>query len=394
MRRFNARFLAIMILIPLCGCAGFNKLGRAFSGKPKNCVEDKNFQGDPHFGMEASPIKLQIKNAEEIAKTPGVTFLEMHYGPTSAETVGASGMIIPYDNRPHILSAGHINDGPSTYVGLFAYFSEGRKKPEEVELVAFDKHTDLALLRFKDPNFKYDGPYPPLGASADLRAGQKVFALGYPYGFTLAVSEGVISTLGVGPNYDTIIQPQWLLHWATLNPGNSGGPLFDGYGRLIGINNKGFSGGGGTTTMQVATPIDDVKLWLRSLKKTGEFQPPLAGIQKIHHTRDLNDLNFKEKEIKRPERNGWMIYELVEDGQAERAGLKVGDIVLEFDGRTPKSYMDISRYIMFGRVAGDEIQFKVDRFGEEKIVKVKLESHEDYEKREKEKYREKLRRNR
>lgn len=395
MRRFVMALTMVIALGALGGCAGFDKLGSLFAGKTNNLVEDKEFKGDPSFGMEPAPENLPVKEAKEIATKPGIIFLEMHHGKTSRDITTASGVMISYGGRPHILSAAHITDGPR-YIKIYAYFSEKRKRPEEVEIIAISKNLDIALLRFTDANFQYNEPYASFADSSDLKIGDKVIALGHPYGFGLTVSEGIVSTLEVGINYEGIAQPQWLMHWANLNPGNSGGPLFDNRGRLVGVNNKGFGMGGKSndSPMQVATPINDVKIFLRGLKKSGEFETPLSGILNIPHTGELNDLNFEEKEIKRPDRDGWMVYKLLEDGQAEKAGLKVGDIILEFDGRIPKSYMDTARYIMFERVAGDEISFRVYRFGEEKTIKVKLESREDYEKRQGEKYREKLRRNR
>jgi len=343
----------------LTGCVGliFDLLLPA----QDNLVVTEGFQSDPRFGHREPERSLgRPYTAADIAKIAGVVWLELVVGPESTMAGDASGVMVDFAGRPHVLSAGHIAKGPK-FKAIYAYLSEVRKSPEEVEIIIADETLDFSLLRFKDPDFRYDR-YPALGDSKDLRKGDKVFPFGSPFGYEFMVREGVINKLDFGLNYRGFTQPQVILHDATINPGDSGGPLFNDRGEVVGLNVMGIHPGlsRSITTIYAAIPMDDIKTVLRGVKASGYVRHPRIG-WKLHDTAGLNPLNFRDKKMPKPLRHGLMVTQVVPGQPAERAGLKVGDILLSVDGRAPQSGNEVARYVLFGRNPGDEVELKVYR---------------------------------
>lgn len=322
-------------------------------------VED--FRPDPNFGNGQAQVMLaKPYTAKDIGRLPGVVWLEMVVGPKSKMTGDASGFMVEFSGKPHILSAGHICRG-FEYKAIYAYFSEGQKRPEEVEIVAADEKLDLALLRFKNPKFSYSA-YPRLGQSKNIRKGDKVFPFGNPFGYEFLVREGVICKTDFGLNYAEVTQPQIIMHDATINPGDSGGPLFNELGEVIGMNVMGFHPGmrRDITTIYGATPIDDIVTVLRRMQKSGYAEHAYIG-WKLLRTNELNPLNYADLNMPEPKRSGLMIYILEPGGPAAKAGLKVGDILLLYDGSRPENYNDLAREVMFHQSPGDRVNLRVYR---------------------------------
>lgn len=326
-----------------------------------NLVVRDDFEPDPGFGLERGERPLgRVHAATDIARIHGVVLLELVIGPRSNVAGTASGLVVEFAGKPHVLSAGHVARGPK-YQAVYAYFSEGRASPEEVEIIVADETLDFCLLRFKDPEFRYDA-YPLLGDSKDLAKGDRVFPYGSPFGYDFMVREGVVSKLDVGPLYRGFTQPQVIFHDATINPGDSGGPLFNDRGEVVGINVMGVHHGThrAVTTMYASIPIDDVKTVLRRVAKSGYVEHPRIG-WRIFETAALNPLNFRDKGLPKPLRDGLMVYEVEPGLPADKAGLRVGDILLSIDGRAPKSSNEVARQVLFERSPGDDVEVRVYR---------------------------------
>lgn len=352
----------LCFLLLMTGCAGL--LSELLVSNCDNLVVQNDFRPDPNFGNN-QPEKLPTApyTAKDIAKIPGVVWLELVIGPKSNYAGTASGFLVNYAGKPHVVSAGHICRGPK-YLAIYCYFSEKLAKPEEVEIIAADEILDIALLRFKDPKFTY-AAYPKLGCSEKLCRGEKIFPYGSPFGFDFMVREGIVNKLDFGLIYRGTTQPQVILHDATINPGDSGGPLFNELGEIVGINVMGINPyrffGSTATTISGAIPIDDVKYVLRKLNKSGYVEHAYMG-WKLFSTKGLNPLNYKDKGVEKPKRDGLMVYEVAENSPAEKAGLKVGDILLECDGiKNPATYNEVARHILFDRRPGDELKLKIYR---------------------------------
>jgi serine protease Do len=358
--RTPALVLLAGFLAAQAGCLGL--LMDLMQPEYDNLVPYEDFTPDPKFGLDrpqSSPTSVTF-SAADIAKVEGVVCLELVIGPRSNIAGSASGLMVEYGGKPHVLSAGHIAKGPK-FEAIYAYFSEGRKSPEEVEIVVADETLDLCLLRFKDAGFRY-ASYPRLGESAALRKGDKVFPYGSPFGFDFMVREGVISKLDVGPIYRGFKQPQVIFHDATLNPGDSGGPLFNDRGEVIGINVMGIHYGGhrAVSTMYASIPIDDVKSVLRKVARSGYIEHPYMG-WRVFETAGLNPLNYRDKGIPKPLVDGLMVYDVEPGTPADRAGLKIGDIIRSIDGWVPRTPNDVARHLLLERSLGDEAEVRVYR---------------------------------
>lgn len=194
----------------------------------------------------------------------------------------------------------------------------------EGKLVGRDPKTDLAVIRIGDG--KENFPVAPLGDSNQLQVGEWVVAMGSPFGLSNSVTAGIVSAkgrnIGAGP-YDNFIQTD-----ASINPGNSGGPLINLRGEVIGINTAIFSQTGGNLGIGFALPINLAKEILPELIKTGKVTRGWLGVSIQRVTPDIAEALGIEKE------HGALVADVVEGGPAARAGIKSGDLIVEYDGKT------------------------------------------------------------
>lgn len=352
--------LAFVCMVILTGCIP-SFLKPTYS----NLAENLSLNPDPTFGTDAIDNQALEKTAKEIYKSFNVAHLELVVD-LSREAGCASGFMVKYGDKPHVLTAGHVNTTNVKFRAIYAYFSQGHQKPEEVEIVVADHFLDFALLRFKDPNFIYNGPYAILGSSNDLSVGDKVYALGSPLGFRFDMTEGIVGKIEQGMDHDGIRQPEIIMHSATINPGNSGGPLVDSRGRVVGINVMGINGGislfrsSAVTTMPATIPIDDVKMVLRRIKEGGVVKHSYLGL-KLWDAWNLNPLDYEQREVPVPDCDGLTVFMMVPGSPAEKAGLQKGDLILECDGKKYTRTCDIAKHALFETEPGSEIEFKVLR---------------------------------
>jgi S1-C subfamily serine protease len=185
-----------------------------------------------------------------------------------------SGSGFLWDDMGHVVTNFHVIQGASQATITVA---DGRQYP--AKLVGASPAHDLAVLKI-DTDFKRPTPV-PLGTSNNLKVGQHVFAIGNPFGLDWTLTTGVISALNRSlPNengariIEDLIQTD-----AAINPGNSGGPLLDSRGRLIGINTAIYSPSGASAGIGFAVPVDTVARVVPQLIKTGQYNPPVLGIE-------------------------------------------------------------------------------------------------------------------
>lgn len=222
------------------------------------------------------------------------------------------------DAKGHIITNYHVVAGASK---IEVNTAAGKKY--KAKLIGADQKTDIALLKIT-PKTKID--YVKLGDSSKSRVGEWVVAIGSPFGLEYSVTTGILSAkgrnLGQGP-YDDFLQTD-----ASINPGNSGGPLFNLYGEVIGVNTAIIRDGQG---IGFAVPVDIVKSILPQLKSRGYVVRGYigAGIQKL--TSDL------AKSFKLPSGHGVLIGSISKNGPAEKAQLRVGDVVVKFNKRRVKT---------------------------------------------------------
>jgi serine protease Do len=244
-----------------------------------------------------------------------------------------SGFII--DNEGYVLTNNHVVEHASeVMVTLYD------KKQYRAKIIGTDAKMDLALLQIgrgqtgKGATPKDLQPV-PLGDSDTSRIAESVFAVGNPFGLQHTVTLGIISakhrTIGAGP-FDNFLQTD-----ASINPGNSGGPLFNLKGEVIGINTMIFSRTGQSGGVGFAIPINEAKQLIPDLKRYGRVPRPWLGIAADRMTPQLQAyLHIKTGD-------GVLIYNLVEDGPADQAGLQQGDVITSMDGTSTKEPYDIER---------------------------------------------------
>lgn len=278
-----------------------------------------------------------------------------------------SGMI--WDGLGHVVTNNHVVEGASQAI---VRLNDGRSY--RATLVGASPAHDLAVLRIKVP---FDRPPPvPVGSSADLKVGQKVFAIGNPFGLDYSLSSGLVSALDRsitdddGTSIDHLIQTD-----AAINPGNSGGPLLDSAGRLIGINTAIYSPSGAYAGIGFAVPVDTVNKVVPQLIAQGRYIRPSLGITV---DADMNRLVREQLGVE-----GVLILRVQRDSAAEAAGLRgaevdaqgnlvPGDIILGVEDQGVDSIAALISALDDYRI-GEKVTVRVWRSGRETEVPVVLE---------------------
>jgi serine protease Do len=282
-------------------------------------------------------------------------------GPQRQRSLG-SGFIIDGDGS--ILTNNHVVENATKIVVKLA----GDDQDYEAKVVGRDAKTDIAVIKI---NAKGSLPSANLGDSDHLEVGEWVMAVGNPFGLDGTVTSGIVSAKGrhnitQGP-YDNFIQTD-----ASINPGNSGGPLINLRGEVIGINTAIFSRTGGNIGIGFAIPINLVKELLPQLRGKGKVTRGYLGvlIQKV--TPDIAESLGMDKAY------GALVANVSKDGPAEKAGVKVGDVIVEFDGNTIKDSGDLP--IIVARTSVEKkVRMKVLRDKKEVVLNVAVGELKDEE---------------
>jgi serine protease Do len=266
-----------------------------------------------------------------------------------------SGFIV--DKAGYILTNNHVVDGADD---IRVTLLDGRSYDAEVK--GRDPKTDIALIRIKPENGL---PVATLGDSDALQVGEWVIAIGNPFGFGHTVTAGVVSakdrTIGAGP-YDAFIQTD-----ASINPGNSGGPLFNARGEVVGINTAIVSSGQG---LGFAIPINMARNIMEQLRDKGSVTRGWLGVQIQALTPELRE------SLKLPAEGGALVAGVIKGDPAEKAGLKAGDVVVEFDGRPVRSDRELVS-IVGNTPVGRTVGLKVLRDGASLALEVKVAKRSD-----------------
>jgi len=230
----------------------------------------------------------------------------------------------------------------------------------KAEIVGRDSRTDLALLKV-DAGF--DLPSVAFGDSDKVRVGDWVLAVGNPFGFGNTVTAGIISArqrdINAGP-YDNFLQTD-----APINRGNSGGPLFDLDGKVIGINTAIFSPSGGSIGIGFATPANMAKMVIDQLREFGRAKRGWLGVRVQSVDPDIAEA-FGLKEA-----SGALVASVTEAGPAAKAGIQPGDVILTFDGK-PVPNMRVLPRVVAETSVGREVDVEIVRKGKHQTVRVVL----------------------
>jgi S1-C subfamily serine protease len=217
-----------------------------------------------------------------------------------------------WDEAGHIVTNFHVIAGASE---ARIRLSDGRDYP--ASLVGASQLHDLAVLRIVVPSNR--PPPLPVGTSRDLRVGQRVYAIGNPFGLDWSLTTGIVSALDRSLNNDSGTTIEHLIQTdAAINPGNSGGPLLDSAGRLIGMNTAIYSPSGASAGIGFAVPIDTINRVAPALIATGRYSPPSLGIEIDD---DVNDLLSSRLKIQ-----GVFVLKVTPGGPAAAAGVRAARI--------------------------------------------------------------------
>jgi serine protease Do len=258
------------------------------------------------------------------------------------ESLG-SGFIINADG--HILTNAHVVDGADEVQVRLT-----DKREFKAKVLGADKRTDIALIKIEASGL----PTVKFGDPNKLRVGEWVVAIGSPFGFESSVTTGIVSAKNRSlpqENFVPFIQTD-----AAVNPGNSGGPLFNMRGEVVGINSQIYSRSGGFMGISFAIPIDVAMEVQAQLKANGRVSRGRIGVTIQEVTKELAD-SFG---LAKPQ--GALVTLVEKDGPAEKAGIEAGDIILKFDGKPVQQSADLPR-IVGGTRPGSKVSIQVWRKG-------------------------------
>jgi S1-C subfamily serine protease len=254
-----------------------------------------------------------------------------------------------WDTDGHVITNNHVVMGAG---GAKVRLNDGRDY--DAKLVGASPAHDIAVLRIAVPDRRPAAL--PIGTSADLKVGQKVFAIGNPFGLDWSLTTGVVSALDRSlPAEDgrTIIE-HLIQTDAAINPGNSGGPLLDSSGRLIGINTAIFSPSGAYAGVGFAVPVDTVNRVVPQLVAKGKYTRPVLGVE--------IDERLSQQVAARSGAQGVVVASVTAGTPAEAAGLRAGDIIVAFNGKPVTSAAQLVNRLDEQKM-GDTVRLTVQRDG-------------------------------
>ncbi|MCF2906504.1 trypsin-like peptidase domain-containing protein [Octadecabacter sp. CECT 8868] len=306
-------------------------------------------------GAEASP--MDDPRFEEFMKRFGGEIPQQ--GRSTPQQGVGSGFIISDDGL--IVTNHHVIDGAAQVTIKMADGEE-----YDATIIGSDPLTDIALLDIEGDDF----PTVSFGSSDELRVGEEVIAVGSPFGLGGTVTSGIISAksrnINAGP-FDDYIQTD-----AAINRGNSGGPLFNMDGEVVGVNTAIYSPDGGSVGIGFSVPADLVTNIVADLKDDGEIERSWLGVQIKPVSEDVaHVLGLKAGE-------GVMVEDVVADSPAEAAGIENGDVILRFAGQDIVELRDLTRGVA-NEASGSVAEIEVFRGGEQFALEVTLETREDKE---------------
>lgn len=285
----------------------------------------------------------------------------------------------PLDRKVSSLGSGFVIDGKHGLIVTNNHVIDGAdeiwvtlpsgKKLKVIEIVGRDRKTDLALLKVKS---REPLPFVEFGVSRDLRVGDWVMAIGNPFGLGGSLTLGIISAkqrdINAGP-YDEFLQTD-----ASINKGNSGGPLFDMNGKVIGVNTAIISPTGGSIGIGFATPSDVVVEIVDQLRRYGSAQRGWLGVRIQTISEDIAEsLGVQEN-------TGALVSGVTPGGPGDKSGLKPGDIILGFAGQKVTSMKGLPRLVARAKI-GEAAKVKILRQGETKtfdIVVGRMQDGDDF----------------
>lgn len=374
MYRISARQILLIALISALFAAGavavvdrisdrLQPSGVAFTETAPAGISDPATAPD-----EQNNIEVYRTLSPGVVNVHSTSYARDFFGYVEPREGSGSGSVI--DQEGHILTNHHVIEGAQKVAVSF-----GGQKNYAATVVGRDPNTDLAVIKLVERP-KEPLTVIPLGDSDRLEVGQKVLAIGNPFGLDRTLTTGVISGLQRpirarnGIPIEGAIQTD-----ASINPGNSGGPLLDSHGRMIGINSQILSPSGASAGVGFAIPVSIAKRVLPQLVRFGEVRRPKLGI-------NSRDVQLLKDRIELPVSEGIVIWQVAAGGPAANAGLRgltqtengdveIGDIIVGIDQEKLDNTDDLYR-ILDKHNLGDTVQIQIIRDGRRMSVPVRL----------------------
>jgi S1-C subfamily serine protease len=333
-------------------------------------VEITEAAGSEAFDAEEqNNISVYRKNIASVVNiTSRVMTFDFFYGLVPQEGQG-SGFVI--DKAGHILTNYHvIAEARQVEVTLH------NRKKYKATIVGTDKSHDLAIVQIKAPDLQ---PM-TLGDSTNLQVGQKVYAIGNPFGLAGTLTRGIVSSIRQVQEPDGLVIDEAIQTDAAINPGNSGGPLLNWHGEVIGINTMIASSVGQSAGIGFAIPINTAKAVVNDLVTLGRVRRPALGVRTIPIDPEIAE------ELGLAADYGLLIVQAVPGGSADRAGLRGGseqaylgntpimiggDLIVAIDGERLESQQTLAQ-IMNKHRAGDTVRVTIFRGKKQLEVSVVL----------------------
>jgi S1-C subfamily serine protease len=354
------RFLRPFVLGALLAAAFFfytsHRNGSAASWITRDPIHITEAQAAPGLdGDEQNNVDVYKRAVPSVVNiTSTVVSYDFFFGAQAQQGAG-SGFVI--DKEGHILTNYHVIDGARKLEVILE-----NKKHYPATVIGADKAHDLAVIQIKAPNLQPA----TLGSSSGLQVGQKVLAIGNPFGiFNGTMTRGIVSSIRQVQEPDGTYIDEAIQTDAAINPGNSGGPLLNSHGEVIGINTMIASASGGSAGVGFAIPINAAKSVLNDLVQFGRVRRPTLGIRPlpVPMNRELAE------QLDLPTDSGVLVMQVVPGSAAARAGIQGGnqranygnyeiviggDLIVEIDGQQVKDTQDLA-HLMNNHRSGDSV---------------------------------------
>jgi serine protease Do len=375
MRSVALGSLAILIVIPTVPLGAAAPASGKTNAAPRLTIQDTPINREIKAATSVAPVVkkvapsvVNIYSTVTIRERPNPhlsdPFFRRFFGEdfggqtqprTHREQSLGSGVIVSPDG--YILTANHVVEGADKVKVALA----SGEKEFDAKVIGNDPATDTAVLKVDGKNLAAI----TIADSDKLEVGDVVLAIGNPFGVGQTVTMGIVSAVGRGGfginNYENFIQTD-----AAINMGNSGGPLVDAEGRLVGINAWIISGSGGSQGLGFAVPINMARYVMERLISDGEVTRGYLGLAlQPDMTPEL------AKQFDLPNMNGALVANVVPDSPAGKAGFKEGDFVIEFDGKKVKDMRQL-RLMVSQTAPGRKVTLRILRDGKEKALTATL----------------------
>jgi serine protease Do len=308
--------------------------------KPDADDQDQDIQNDPFFQFFRGMPGFQMRGPRSNAKIP-------FKGQGSGFIISSNGIIL---TNAHV-----VRDAKDVTVKLIDH------REFKAKVLGSDPVTDIAVLRIDAK----DLPIVRLGNSDAAEVGDRVLAIGAPYGLEQTATQGIVSAKGRSLPDDTVVP--FIQTDAAVNPGNSGGPLFDGTGSVIGINAQIYTESGGFQGLSFAIPINVALKVKDQILSTGHATHGRLGVM----VQEVNQSLAESFGLSKPE--GALVAKVDKGSAAEKAGLKAGDVITKVNGQTVHEFGTLSALIAMS-APGQKVTLTVWRDHGEHTLEAKLDS--------------------